>query len=884
MNFGRKSRLSLFIGFALLLLTLALYWPALNCNFLHYDDHPYVIENPHVHGGLTLEACRWAFNIGYAGNWHPLTWLSHMADCQLFGLDPRGHHLTNLIFHVTNTLLLFGVLRRMTGALWPSAFVAALFAWHPLHVESVAWVAERKDLLSTFFFLLTLWAYRQYVEQSKGQSPKAKVSYALTLLLFALGLMSKPMLVTLPFVLLLLDYWPLRRWELKAQEGKRKALSSLLLEKTPFLALSLASCVVTLVAQKRGGALVSLQVIPFDARCWNALVSWLRYAGKLCWPRHLAVIYPYVCQWPLWLVGLAVAFLLGVTMLALYCRRQAPYFPVGWLWFVGTLVPVIGLVQAGEQAMADRYAYIPSIGFFMVISWAIPQLLGRWPLRAPVLAIGAALVLAACAGATRLQLRHWRDGVALFEHAVAVTENNSAAHATLGLALMDKGKLGEAVAQYEAALQISPDYSLAHNNLGIALARLARFDEAIAHYQAALQLEPRDAEAHFNLANALNPGYVDAYAVQTALQNHQADAQQSREQYQAALALYPNHIKAHINWGNLELAVGNPEAAISHYQDAIRIDPLAAMAHFNLGNALAKMGKTNDAISAYARAVEIEPCNAQARYRLANLLASQGEFGKAIPHYQQVLRLDPRHFVACCNLGSALAKLGKYQEASGCFAEAIRLQPDYPDAHANLGRFLALQGNLEEAVREYSEALRLAPDNPDFHHQAALLLAQQGKMKDSVAQFAAVAKLRPDNPGAHYDSGLALAKLGQSDQAAEQFREALRLKPFSVQPLNNLAWILATDERAEVRNGAEAVRLATRACALTGYKEAHTLGTLAAAYAEAGRFADAVATAQKTCELALAAGDKDLAEKAQARLKLYQAGKPFREPRAGGPR
>jgi protein O-mannosyl-transferase len=877
MNFDWKSRLPLLIGFMLLLATLALYWPVLHCEFINYDDHPYVVGNSHVHAGLTLQGCRWAFGIGYACNWHPVTWLSHMADCQIFGLDPRGHHLTNLLLHLANTLLLLKVLRRMTGALWPSALVAALFAWHPLHVESVAWVAERKDLLSTWFFLLTLWAYGSYVEQSKVQSSKSKVRYTLAIFLFALGLMSKPMLVTLPFVLLLLDYWPLRRLELEVPGAICRKLCSLLLEKTPFFALSLISCVITLIAQKRGGAVVPLQVIAFDSRCWNALVSWLRYVMKLFWPQDLSVIYPYVLQWPLSLIGLAAAFLVAVTLLALKCRRRAPYFPVGWFWYLGTLVPVIGLVQVGEQAMADRYTYIPSIGVFMIISWAILRMTARWPRWRPALAGGVLLALAACGWTTRLQVRHWRDGVTLFEHALAVTENNAVAHATLGLALMDKGKLAEAVVQYEAALRISPEYSLAHNDLGVALARLGRLDQAIAHYQTALQINPKDAEAHFNLANALNPGFVDTYAVSGAARNHRADAPQAREHYQTALRLYPHYVNAHINWGNLELTVGELEAAITHYQDALRVDPLAALAHFNLGNALAKMGKTKEALGAYTKAVSIEPGDSLARFRLANLLVSRGDFEEAIPHYRQVVKLDPRHFAAWGNLGSALAQLGEYQEALQCFTEASRIQPDYLDAHVNLAKLLAEQGDLEAALKECFECLRLEPDNPELHRQAALWLGQQGKLQDAVDHFSVVARLTPAAPGAHYDLGLALFKCGESKRALDHFREALRLKQNYVLAMNNLAWVLATHESKEVRNGAEAVSLATRACVLTTYKEPRVTGTLAVAYAETGQFDKAIEMGERTRELALASSDKHLADEAMARLELFRAGKPYHE-------
>jgi tetratricopeptide (TPR) repeat protein len=745
MKFDWKRRLPWFIGLGLLLITLAVYWGLLSCAFLNYDDNSYVTENFHVHGGLTLRGLRWAFGVGYAANWHPLTWLSHMADYQLFGSNPRWHHLMNLIFHLANTLLLFGLLRRATGALWPSAMVAALFAWHPVHVESVAWVAERKDLLCTFFFLLALSAYARYGEgrrkNAEGRSQKSEVRgresapgntdhgsritfpasrcYLLSLGCFALGLMSKPMAVSLPFVLLLLDYWPLRRFELRAGSSRIKSALPLLWEKIPFFALAMVASALTILAQRRGGAVVAIEDLPFAPRCGNALVSYLRYAGKLLWPHDLAVIYPYIYQWPLWLIGGAAGLLLAVSWLALKLRRQAPYLPVGWFWYLGTLVPVIGLVQVGEQAMADRYTYIPSIGFFMVMCWAAPQLLGHWPLRKPALVITAVVALCACARLTRAQAAYWRDSVSLFEHAVAVTRDNYAAHATLGAGLATRNRLDEAIAQYHIALRLKPGCGLAHMNLGLALARLGRYDEAVAQYQSALAINPRDAQAHYNLANAFNPEFVEEDAVAAPTSARRPDIQQARQHYLSTLALDPDCVGARINLGNLEASAGEYDAAIRCYQDALRTDPLSAQAHYNLAATLA----------------------------------------------------DP------------------------------------------------------------------------------------------------------------------LVKLDQKNElVVKHLREALRLKPDWVEPMNNLAWMLATHEQKEIRNGPDAVRLATRACELTGYKNTRVLGTLDAAYAEAGRFAEAIDTAQKGCELALAAGENELADAARARSKLYQAGKPYHQGDSGAGR
>lgn len=918
MRFRSENRPVLWASLMLLLATLAVYWPVLNCDFVNYDDNKYVTENPHVQSGLTLESLRWACTTSYAANWHPLTWLSHMVDCQRFGLKARGHHLTNLVFHLCNTLLLFGVLRRMTGAIWQSAMVAALFALHPAHVESVAWVAERKDVLSTFFFLLTLWAYARYAEvpglksdvwsvtgeECLGLGRKSEIRneqpadrthadqaasfpvarrpslssalyYLLALLFFALGLMSKPMLVTLPFLLLLLDYWPLRRFDLSTLNYQPSTLRRLLLEKLPFFALSALVSLVTMVVQGRGGSVVPLEVVTFDWRCLNALVSYLRYAGILLWPHNLAVIYPYSRGVPSWLAALAATFLVVFTLLALSFRRRAPYFPVGWFWFVGTLVPVIGLVQVGEQSMADRYTYIPSIGFFLLICWTIPQLLRSWPLRGPFLIIAAALVLSTCAVLTRRQLGYWRDSIALFEHAIAVTEDNSTAQATLGAALDARNRVDEAVRHYEIALQICPIHVLAHNNFGVALARLGRFDEAIAHYQAALETDPHNGEAHFNLANAFNPSYVDPRSGAGVGQSHRTDSEQAREHYRAGLRQNANRVEAHVNWGNLELAEGNYEQARAHYEDALQVEPRSWLAHFNLGNLLSTMGKTNEAIASFSQAVECRPGHPEAHIRLANLLAMQGQFKPAVPHFQIAVKLEPGNRLAWNNLGGALAKLGRLDEAARCLGELIRLDPNNPEPHSSLGKILVLQAKPEQAIAEYSEAVRLDPGNPKRHRQLALLLEQQGKREEAVRRFAVVAELEPQAPEAHYDLAVALVKIGKSEQAVAHLREAVRLRPDWVAALNNLAWLLATDARAELRNGAEAVKLAQRACELTGYKEARVLGTLDAAYAEAGQFKEAIETAQKTCELAQASGLKRVAETAQARLELYRAGKPY---------
>jgi tetratricopeptide (TPR) repeat protein len=670
------------ISFLLALATLIVFLPVSANDFVNYDDPDYVTSNSHVQGGLSWSNVVWAFETGFASNWHPLTWLSHMLDYQLFGQHAGGHHLISVLFHIVNTVLLFQLLNRMTGGLWQSALVAALFALHPLHVESVAWVSERKDVLSALFFLLTLDAYARYVERTRSSEDHGRIwFYLLALTFFALGLLSKPMLVTLPFVLLLLDYWPLRRIPQLISGGQSdpstaevstliSTLFRFLIEKVPFFALSVISSAVTFIVQRKGGAVSSLSTLSVSARVANALVSYVRYMGKMFWPFKLSVLYPHPGHWPAMSVLASAALLLGISAFVVFRWRSQPYLVVGWLWFLGILIPVIGLVQVGIQSMADRYSYVPLIGLLIMLVWGLNDASAQasW-FTARAKAIGATVALVACAGLSLGQIHYWHDSETLFRRATQVTTRNYLAYNNLGFYLSGKGKVEEAMENYRRALEIEPFYEDAQNNLGYALAGQKKYAEAIQHYEAALRVRPNHVEVHNNLGNALaDTGNTD----------------EAIKHYLIVLKQKPDHADAHNNLGIALSMKGKFDEAISHFHEAIRFKPNYASAHSNLGNALAVQHKLDEAIKEYQESLRLKPDDAQAHNNLANALAEQGKLDEAISHYGEALSLNHDNPEAHFNLGIALLRQSKRDEAKGHFLEALKLKPDYAEARKQL--------------------------------------------------------------------------------------------------------------------------------------------------------------------------------------------------------
>ncbi len=668
-------KLSLLISMLLILAILVTYGQARNIDFIGYDDELYVTENLNVQEGLTVKGLNWAFTTFHSANWHPLTWVSHMIDCELYGLNPMGHHWTNLILHIANTILLFLVLKLMTGTIWRSAFVAALFALHPLHVESVAWISERKDVLSTFFGLLMIGAYYRYVK-----SPDVK-NYLMVMIFLSLGLMAKPMLVTFPFVLLLLDFWPLNRFHYKNDyllQSERppyygsKGIYRLILEKIPLFIPVVISCVLTFLAQKSGGAVKTLAGLSLKLRITNALVSYVSYISKAIWPSNLSIFYPHPgSALPAWQIFGAALVIAVAIFLSIRSLKKYPYIAVGMFWYLGTLIPVIGLVQVGNQAMADRYTYIPLIGFFIIVVWGISDLSLKWRYKKIFLGIPTVIILSAMVVCTSYQLTYWKNGITLFEHAVEATENNYKAQNNLGTAYAQVD-IDKAIFHYKEALKIKLDYVTSLYNLGTAILKKGNYDEAALYFTKALKIDPRRAGARLNLANALS------------------------EQ-------------------------GRYDEAISHYNEIIKADSKNTDARMNLANVLFIQGNYDEAVSHYNEIIKTDPENADVHSNLAYVLSAQGKLDEAVLHYNEAIKIHPKHEKAHYNIGDILLKQGKIKEAFAHFAEAIKIKPDCAQAYNKIGLILLKQSKFNKARVFFSKALQINPNYSEARKNLEIL-------------------------------------------------------------------------------------------------------------------------------------------------------------------
>ena len=693
----------------------------LGFDFVNFDDPENVYENTQMPKGLTVGGLAYAFTHSQVGHWDPLTTLSHLMVSQICGLAPGGHHLGNVLLHGIAAILLFLVLWRMTSALWRSAFVAAVFAIHPLHVESVAWVTERKDVLSGVFFMLTLAAYVRYVRQ-----PQSSARYLAVAAFFLLGLMSKSMLVTLPFVLLLLDYWPLGRFATTASPRSFLAtFRTLLREKIPLFGLAAICAGIQILANQK--AIVSSEKMPLPIRAGNAVVAYADYIAQTFYPAGLSVFYPHPGNTlPASRIAVALSLLLAISAIALALRKTRPWFLVGWLWYLGMLVPVIGLIQSGDLARADRYTYLPQIGLCLAFTWAAAELCARIPRRSLLLGSLCAIAIAALAFTARRQTAHWRDSEALWNHSLACDPNNALAHDNLGCAIDVKGRNDEGFLHHRRAVDLKPDYENAQANVGI-------------------------------------------------------------------------------------------------------------------------------------------------------YLLNNGEVGEAIVHFRKALETKPAFASAHNNLGNALVRTGQFEEAIGHYRSALESQPDYPEAEANLGVAFVQTGRVANGIVHYEKALELKPDYTMARTNLANAFLQTGRIREAVDHLEKVVALKPGNALAHSNLAFGLLQSGATRDAIAQFEKALELQPGISSAQNTLAWLLATHPDATLRDGPRALTLARQASESAGGKNPVLLRTLAAACAEAGRFDEAVQTAQRALQLPEAQADPRLKAALQTQLARYQSGAPFHE-------
>jgi tetratricopeptide (TPR) repeat protein len=671
-------------------------------DFVRYDDHHYITENPNVRQGVSRESLLWAITKPHGAMWHPLTMLSHVIDCELFGLDPAGHHAVSVVLHAAAALVLFGLLKAMTGSVWPSLFTAAVFALHPVHVESVAWASERKDVLSALFWMLTLAAYAGYAKH------RGRGRYTLALALFTAGLTAKPMLVTLPFVLLLVDYWPLGRLALKPAAGGRKGeagLGHLVREKVPFFAVAAVFAAVTYIVQRSWGATGLGGVLPIGSRIANAAVAYTAYIQRILWPANLAALYPYpAAGWGLLRPAASLLILVVVSVPVLKAAGRFRYLATGWFWYLGTLVPVIGLVQVGRQSTADRYTYIPSIGLCIMAAWGLPGVLGRWRYRRPLLAAGFVAAAAAMTLATRAQVGYWKDSVTLFGRAAAVTRDNTTMLKNLGNELWSAGRYKEAVGLFDEAIAIDARDTEAMVCKARALMDMDRVRQAEAVLSEALRIRPGSAEAH---------NWLGAVRARKGL------LPEAIACYRRAIELKGDYAAAHNNLGIALNDLGRTAEAVESYRRAIGIKGDYAEAHSNLGLALQSAGRNEEAVAEFNTALSIKPGLPEALKGLGKALLASGRTDDAIALYRRVLSDNPSDESAVNDLGAAFGQKGDDEKAIEHFKKALDIRPGYPDAMCNLAVALYKKGRLDEAVEKLDRVLEANPG----HVRAAQLKA-----------------------------------------------------------------------------------------------------------------------------------------------------------------
>ena len=821
-----KNKQIVLIYLILTVATLAAYGQVGNHEFVRFDDNGYITENSHIQDGITLRGMYWAFTTAYAANWHPLTWISHMLDVQFYGLKPGGHHLTNLLFHIANVLLLFFFLHRTTKGLWQSAFVAALFALHPLHVESVAWVSERKDVLSALFWMLTLIAYGCYTKKTTLKNYLAVISF------FTLGLMAKPMLVTLPFVLLLLDYWPLDRLagskpaqpvpteavnpasthKRKVKGGKTApktrieapisanqklpwaSLRPLVLEKIPLIALTVFSCAATYIAQSRYGAVASGEIYAPGSRIANAFVSCLIYVIKTIWPENLAVLYPHPVSLPLWQVGGAFFFLLLVTFLVFLKAKSCPYLPVGWLWFTGTLVPVIGIIQVGDQAMADRYTYIPSIGLFIMAAWGIPEIFGKLRHGKPLLAASAALCLVCISILTWKQNGYWTNSLALFDHTLSITENNYFIYNNRGCVLEDLGNHAQALEDFNRAIRIAPRYTDAHTNRGVVYKIIGNYAAAVQDFDAVIAIDGGNASAYNNRGGAyawlgnytraiedfdkaiqINPGNAAIFNDRGKTYNMIGNYARAIEDFDRSIELNHEYTEAYFNRGTIYSSLGYYYRAIADFDSALRLNPEYAQAYNNRGTCYLALGKFDLALNDFNKAVDIDPIPPDYHCNIGIAYHNLGESQRAVDSFTSAIANDHRHLKSYFYRGLVYTKLGDKLKAISDFSEVIELDSNYSNAYIKRGLLYAGLGDLQRAINDFKKVIEINPKDANANFNLGLAHGELGDLEQAIGDLDRAIAIDNGYANAYYKRAMIQDSLGREEKALQDMKAAARL-------------------------------------------------------------------------------------------------------------
>ena len=722
----RETLVRLSIVALLIIVTCFAFAQILNNGFINYDDNGYVTKNNHIRSGISVETIIWSFESFEQSNWHPFTWISHAIDCSIFGLDARYHHAMNLLLHLLSSIILFYLLERITRSMWQSAFVAIVFAIHPLHVESVAWIAERKDVLSGLLWMMTIYAYIAY-----RQTPTTG-KYLITLSIFVFGLLAKPMLVTLPFVLILLDYWPIKYLKLSTNK-KGNNLSSLaqnIRDKIPFFLLSLISSIITYIVQQHGGSMAESDSLSFQDRVSNAIVSYTKYIWKTILPIDMAIFYPHPgSNVALLEICISTLILTIITTFVWKQRFQQPYLIVGWLLFIGMLIPVIGLVQVGLQAMADRYIYLPIIGLSIMTAWGVPTLIQRLQSSRYILTGLFLIVTVAMLLTTRVQVQYWKDSITLFNHALAVTSNNHLAHNNLGVELADSGKHTEAVAHLREALRIRPNEILIHSNLARSLVALGERREALDHYNWILNRVTEDPLLHRRIGDVLADEGRTNEAISHYIEAIKLDSTDLSSRYKLAL-LYTQQLKF--------------DEGKNQCMFLLKFEPRNSKAHEVLGIIAGKQQLNEEAFKEFFEAIRYDSMNADAYNDLGILYERIGKSDEAFETFQKAVYINPQHFEAQSNLGSALVKKGQYPEAVVHWIRAFELNPTSVDVRSNLGKLYTIQGKIAEATEQFKEALHLDTNHVQVHYNYGNLLAKEGKFAEAEVHYSKATRIDPN--------------------------------------------------------------------------------------------------------------------------------------------